>query len=485
MSIIAPVKRVIALLLFLLISINHSTAGYFKPHEIGCYVDSQGVVNLPLQGITYNQCNSSDFNIGFSKNSHWFKFKPSSNCSFFKINNSEIDSLEIFFLLKESTVIKKSAGSLISFNSREIKNRYPVFSIPATTEYIYVKIKSELKIDLSFEFLNSNELHSSYTIDLLLFALLNTIFLIMLIYNSFLFFHLKQRIYALYSAYLLSLIATSLCITGYVYQFVLVENYWINYYATNLSVSFMLITFCLFTREALQLNKNQQWINNGLIAMAIIGLTCMTLTFIVPRALVVKLLHVFPIIAMLLALAGAIVCIKKGFKPAKYYLIGWSCFLVGALFVQINAWIGLPNNIVLSNLSFIGAALESIFFSYTISTKMRDYLVQIDSSNKKIELFEDEVSELRSLLLKRTPAKIREHLIDADTINNYLLSPLSEREVEVLQLIATGKTNKVVADELHVSINTIKTHIKNIYEKLGASNRTEAVNKASALDLIS
>ena len=116
---------------------------------------------------------------------------------------------------------------------------------------------------------------------------------------------------------------------------------------------------------------------------------------------------------------------------------------------------------------------------------MRDYVTQIHSSDKKIQSFEDEVSELRSLLLKRTPAKIKERLIDKQTINNYLLCPLSDREIEVLQLMASGKTNKTVADELHVSVNTIKTHVKKIYEKLGASNRTEAVNKASALDLIS
>ncbi|MFN2284532.1 MAG: LuxR C-terminal-related transcriptional regulator, partial [Anaerolineae bacterium] len=65
-----------------------------------------------------------------------------------------------------------------------------------------------------------------------------------------------------------------------------------------------------------------------------------------------------------------------------------------------------------------------------------------------------------------------------------LIEPLSERELELLHLIATGMTNRAIAKKLVVSVNTVKTHAHNIYSKLGVGNRTEAVAKARALDLI-
>jgi DNA-binding CsgD family transcriptional regulator len=52
--------------------------------------------------------------------------------------------------------------------------------------------------------------------------------------------------------------------------------------------------------------------------------------------------------------------------------------------------------------------------------------------------------------------------------------PLSEREIELLQLVSTGVTNRQVAQRLSISVNTVKVHLRNVYTKLGAESRTEA-----------
>jgi len=65
-----------------------------------------------------------------------------------------------------------------------------------------------------------------------------------------------------------------------------------------------------------------------------------------------------------------------------------------------------------------------------------------------------------------------------------LIDPLSEREVEVLALFAEGLSNQDIADKLIISLGTVKAHSSNIYRKLDASNRAQAVIKARELNLL-
>lgn len=61
---------------------------------------------------------------------------------------------------------------------------------------------------------------------------------------------------------------------------------------------------------------------------------------------------------------------------------------------------------------------------------------------------------------------------------------ISSREYEVLELLAQGYSNQEIAEKLFVSLNTIKTHIANIFLKLDVKRRTQAVQRAKELSLI-
>ena len=65
-----------------------------------------------------------------------------------------------------------------------------------------------------------------------------------------------------------------------------------------------------------------------------------------------------------------------------------------------------------------------------------------------------------------------------------LLEPLSDRELEVLRLVAAGLSNRKIAAQLVISTGTVKTHVHNLCGKLGASNRMEASARARELRLL-
>jgi LuxR family maltose regulon positive regulatory protein len=65
-----------------------------------------------------------------------------------------------------------------------------------------------------------------------------------------------------------------------------------------------------------------------------------------------------------------------------------------------------------------------------------------------------------------------------------LVEPLSERELEVLRLLAEGLSNQQIARQLIVAVGTVKTHIHNIYGKLNTQNRVQTIARAQELRLL-
>ncbi len=79
---------------------------------------------------------------------------------------------------------------------------------------------------------------------------------------------------------------------------------------------------------------------------------------------------------------------------------------------------------------------------------------------------------------------LEEHATAESDAEEYLIEPLTEREREVLQRLAAGRSNREIAEELVVAIGTVKAHTSNIYSKLGVKNRVQALARARELGVL-
>jgi ATP/maltotriose-dependent transcriptional regulator MalT len=68
--------------------------------------------------------------------------------------------------------------------------------------------------------------------------------------------------------------------------------------------------------------------------------------------------------------------------------------------------------------------------------------------------------------------------------SNGLFEPLTERELEVLRLVAAGTSNRAIAAHLTVTLGTVKKHLNNIFGKLDVQSRTHALARARELGLL-
>jgi DNA-binding NarL/FixJ family response regulator len=139
---------------------------------------------------------------------------------------------------------------------------------------------------------------------------------------------------------------------------------------------------------------------------------------------------------------------------------------------------------VLADLPIPVVLLLDFADSTLISSALRSGIRGAISSDATPEEIEGAVHAVNAGLVVTTPASLAELLPDAQPSAEELAEPLSDRELEVLDLVAEGLSNKLIAQALGISEHTVKTHVASIFAKLGASSRTEAVSQAIRRGLV-
>lgn len=106
-------------------------------------------------------------------------------------------------------------------------------------------------------------------------------------------------------------------------------------------------------------------------------------------------------------------------------------------------------------------------FLYWLKTKK-------DKAERVKQGLQFEALQKRYIELLNGPATV-DLTVDLEAFNERLVTPLTEREFDVLRYSMNGKTNQEAADALHVSLSTVKFHLGNVYHKLGVNNKKEAL----------
>ena len=140
-----------------------------------------------------------------------------------------------------------------------------------------------------------------------------------------------------------------------------------------------------------------------------------------------------------------------------YGLLG-GALIAGLKFIEYR-WL-----VVEHSLEIYGAMVAAVFAAFGIWLGLR-----LTQHTKTVEV--------REVIVSPSPEFVR----DQEKLESFGITP---RELEVLQLIADGLSNKEIAVRVFVSENTIKTHLSRVFDKLGARRRTQAVQIAKECRLI-
>lgn len=142
----------------------------------------------------------------------------------------------------------------------------------------------------------------------------------------------------------------------------------------------------------------------------------------------------------------------------------------------ISYFLGVRKTIIIYSLAIAGAAfllqwMEFLYVVRAFSTQI--YMVLIAVFFSAIGIWAG-----NRLTRGNAPSHFKKNLQALKYLG------ISDREYDVLELLARGQSNKDIAETLFVSGNTVKTHLAHLYDKLEVSRRTQAIQKARSLNMI-
>ena len=126
----------------------------------------------------------------------------------------------------------------------------------------------------------------------------------------------------------------------------------------------------------------------------------------------------------------------------------------------------------------IGIILIAILSYLFLQNRKRKFQLKKAQLEQDLNNLKSEIDILKVKIQESITIDPAEKIqVDIVSINNTLHDPLTSRELEIVEQLYSGKTNKSIAESLFISVPTVKSHLQNVYSKLGVSNRVEAIKK--------
>jgi DNA-binding CsgD family transcriptional regulator len=166
--------------------------------------------------------------------------------------------------------------------------------------------------------------------------------------------------------------------------------------------------------------------------------------------------------------------VYKTHEFGKFFTIGYSLVMLSAIFFVAPINWGFDDFSVTLKSVKLGALFEMLLLTYAITYRVKVLQIENDQFKNEIQAYLDKILSLEHKMKNSSSSNENKITLLTERFS------LTNREADVLQLISSGYTNQKIANELFVSLNTVKYHIRNIYQKLDIKNKGEAINIISS-----
>lgn len=390
-------------------------------------------------------------NLGLSNSTFWVKItlknlNPLENY-LLEISVPTLDYIEYFSPDSNNKYNSILAGENLPFQQRKYQDPNYLFDIyikQNETKTFYLKIKSNEGIQLPTKVGPKYSIINQIKNRDILSGLYFGIMLVMILYNLFIYLSVKDKSYIYYVVYIILVLLTQTSLQGYPFQYLWPNQPIIAQYSLFIFPALVGIAGMAFMNVFLKVNHYNKLLFKLSIFFTILYLIPITLAFIQNFELSQKLLQINAGLVSLFMLGTSVYIIKRGYQPAKYFLVAWSIFLVGVIIFILKDFEVLPFNNFSRYTMQIGSAIETVLLSFALANKIN--IIQAEKEELIINqnvILEQKVEE-RTDELSKTLKNLKEtqsQLVDAEKMSS-------------LGLLTAG-----IAHEINNPINFVSSNI--------------------------
>ena len=404
--------------------------------------------------------------LGPKNGSYWFKVL---------LKQEALTQNEIILNFKEPSIKKVKIYSAKSFIAEQLRkkgetNIHIQLSKPVQRVY-YLNIQFSKQVNVTIEASNFTAYQNDKNKTHLYAGLYYGIVFMVFCFNLIFFFTSKDKTFLYYCLFLG---AINLSFTGFDGMLYLLFDF---KELDDLAIvcHFLIQLFgAIFAASFLNLNtrtSKYKLVPYSLIAPLVFYISY----FVTDRFLFVAIGDILGMIILTIYWILGIVSIKNN-RFSSFFVIGYSMILFAGFLFLIPMNFGLFEGVTFNQLK-LGAFFEMLVLTYAITYRAKK--VQEENNTIQIELkkYILQATELESKL-KESNSKTQNKSTTEKRVSEISESyNLTARETDILLHISLGKNNQQIADELFISINTVKYHTRNMYEKLDIKKRSEVTSK--------
>jgi signal transduction histidine kinase len=430
-------------------------------------------------------------NLGMGAGVEWIRLTldpMTENGKLIEIQNAGIDDLTCYMVCDGKIIASYPGGIMNTGVDGHQFRTYPSFPVPlveCTELHALFRMQSNKPMIVPLRITGPRKvLEDSHQRDVL-FALYAGVMLVMLLYNLFLFLSIGDRSYLEYVLFIFAVGGAQLVLNGY--GFILGADHWpwLNLRLTHLFGVFSGLTTIMFVQNFLRLSRYVPWLHKLLNGYFLLYLLALVLALIGRLEWSYQLIN-FCAAAIFFIIPGAIITIRKGYNPAKYFLLAFTVFIFAVFIFVLKDSGVIPYNAWTFYALPMGSAIEVVVLSLALASRInqlkRESVQAREEQLRVSQLNEQMVREQNSVLEERV-AKRTAALESANSNIQNTLDELQSAQQQLVQsekLASIGQLTAGIAHELNNPINFVASSAQSLRRDF--EDLSQVINKLKGID---